>query len=63
MKHSIQNLTANPLKIKPAVLQVELTYYNPQPELIKVGSSLESSLMLVSDVVYVVPASGQEKMD
>lgn len=31
----IQNLTANPLKIKPAVLQVELNYYNPQPELIK----------------------------
>ncbi|KAF8817080.1 Aldo/keto reductase [Phlegmacium glaucopus] len=31
----IQNLTANPLKIKPAVNQVELNYWNPQPELVK----------------------------
>lgn len=31
----IQNLTANPLKIKPAVNQVELNYWNPQPELLK----------------------------
>ncbi|KAF8194217.1 NADP-dependent oxidoreductase domain-containing protein [Pholiota molesta] len=31
----IQNLTANPLKIKPAVNQVELSYWNPQPELVK----------------------------
>lgn len=33
----IQNLTANPLKIKPAVNQVELSYWNPQPELVKVN--------------------------
>jgi len=31
----VQNLTANPLKIKPAVNQVELNYWNPQPELLK----------------------------
>ncbi|KAG6909277.1 hypothetical protein DXG01_001221 [Tephrocybe rancida] len=30
-----QNLTANPLKIQPAVNQVELSYWNPQPELVK----------------------------
>jgi len=31
----IKNLTANPLKYKPAVSQVELNYWNPQPELLK----------------------------
>jgi len=31
----IQNLTANPLKIQPALNQVELNYWNPQPELLK----------------------------
>ncbi|KAH9919322.1 NADP-dependent oxidoreductase domain-containing protein [Fomitopsis serialis] len=31
----IKNLTANPLKYKPAVNQVELNYWNPQPELLK----------------------------
>lgn len=31
----IQNLTANPLKYRPAVNQVELNYWNPQPELVK----------------------------
>jgi len=31
----IQNLTANPLKYKPAVNQVELNFWNPQPELLK----------------------------
>jgi len=31
----IKNLTANPLKYKPAVNQVELNYFNPQPELLK----------------------------
>ncbi|CCM00991.1 uncharacterized protein FIBRA_03039 [Fibroporia radiculosa] len=30
----IQNLTANPLKVQPAVNQVELSYWNPQPELL-----------------------------
>ncbi|KAF8073571.1 NADP-dependent oxidoreductase domain-containing protein [Lyophyllum atratum] len=31
----IQNLTANPLKIQPAINQVELNFWNPQPELVK----------------------------
>lgn len=31
----IKNLTANPLKYKPAVNQVELSYWNPQPELLE----------------------------
>ncbi|KAF8158450.1 NADP-dependent oxidoreductase domain-containing protein [Crassisporium funariophilum] len=31
----MQNLTANSLKVKPAVNQVELSYWNPQPELVK----------------------------
>lgn len=30
-----ENLTANPLKIQPAVNQVELNFWNPQPELVK----------------------------
>ncbi|KAI0345590.1 Aldo/keto reductase [Trametopsis cervina] len=30
----LTNLTANPLKYKPAVNQVELSYWNPQPELL-----------------------------
>ena len=32
----LRNLTANPLKYKPAVNQVELSYWNPQPDLLKV---------------------------
>ncbi|KAI9065994.1 hypothetical protein FKP32DRAFT_1756257 [Trametes sanguinea] len=31
----LRNLTANPLKYKPAVNQVELNYWNPQPELLQ----------------------------
>ncbi|KAI0793341.1 NADP-dependent oxidoreductase domain-containing protein [Abortiporus biennis] len=31
----LKNLTANPLKYKPALNQVELNYFNPQPELLK----------------------------
>ncbi|KDQ49217.1 hypothetical protein JAAARDRAFT_43007 [Jaapia argillacea MUCL 33604] len=31
----LKNLTANPLKIQPAVNQVELNFFNPQPELLK----------------------------
>ncbi|KAI0629805.1 NADP-dependent oxidoreductase domain-containing protein [Trametes polyzona] len=31
----LRNLTANPLKYKPAVNQVELNFWNPQPELLK----------------------------
>ncbi|CAA7261557.1 unnamed protein product [Cyclocybe aegerita] len=40
----IQNLTSNPLKIQPAVNQVELSYWNPQPELVK--WSKENGLLL-----------------
>jgi len=31
----IQNLTSNPLKYQPAVNQVELNFWNPQPELLQ----------------------------
>ena len=31
----MKNLTANNLKIQPAVNQVELNFWNPQPELVK----------------------------
>jgi len=31
----IKNLTTNPLKYRPAVNQIELSYLNPQPELLK----------------------------
>ncbi|KAF5382622.1 hypothetical protein D9615_002763 [Tricholomella constricta] len=40
----LQNLTANPLKIQPAVNQVELSYWNPQPELVK--WSKENNILL-----------------
>ncbi|KAF6755902.1 aldo-keto reductase [Ephemerocybe angulata] len=40
----IQNLTSNPLKVRPAVNQVELSYWNPQPELVK--WSKENGLLL-----------------
>ncbi|KIK91961.1 hypothetical protein PAXRUDRAFT_830404 [Paxillus rubicundulus Ve08.2h10] len=40
----IQNLTANPLKHQPAVNQVELNFWNPQPELLK--WSKENDLLL-----------------
>ncbi|KAG5726412.1 hypothetical protein E4T56_gene9919, partial [Termitomyces sp. T112] len=40
----IQNLTGNPLKIKPAINQVELSFWNPQPELVKWAK--ENSLLL-----------------
>ncbi|KIJ61080.1 hypothetical protein HYDPIDRAFT_97310 [Hydnomerulius pinastri MD-312] len=40
----IQNLTANPLKYQPAVNQVELNFWNPQPELLK--WSKENGLLL-----------------
>lgn len=44
----IQNLTANPLKIKPYVNQVELNYWNPQPELLKVRKILSRFLCISS---------------
>lgn len=40
----IQNLTANKLKYQPAVNQVELNFWNPQPELLK--WSKENGLLL-----------------
>jgi len=40
----VKNLTANPLKYKPAVNQVELNFWNPQPELLK--WSKENGLLL-----------------
>ncbi|KAG6829785.1 hypothetical protein H0H92_003440, partial [Tricholoma furcatifolium] len=40
----LKNLTANPLKIQPAVNQVELSYWNPQPELVQWAK--ESNLLL-----------------
>ncbi|KAJ8583337.1 hypothetical protein M405DRAFT_875950 [Rhizopogon salebrosus TDB-379] len=42
----IQNLTANKLKYQPAVNQVELNFFNPQPELLK--WSKENGLLLES---------------
>ena len=35
--HRVQNLSSNPLKYQPAVNQVELSFWNPQPEFLKVG--------------------------
>jgi len=40
----IQNLTANPLKYQPAVNQVELNFWNPQPEL--VAWSAQNNMLL-----------------
>ncbi|KAJ7644666.1 NADP-dependent oxidoreductase domain-containing protein [Roridomyces roridus] len=40
----LQNLTANPLKIKPAVNQVEISFWVPQPELL--AWSKENSVLL-----------------
>ncbi|KAJ7887252.1 NADP-dependent oxidoreductase domain-containing protein [Mycena olivaceomarginata] len=40
----LENLTANPLKFKPAVNQVEINYWFPQPELLK--WSKENNLLL-----------------
>jgi diketogulonate reductase-like aldo/keto reductase len=36
LPNRMKNLTANPLKYQPAVNQVELSYWIPQPELIQV---------------------------
>ncbi|KAF8964256.1 NADP-dependent oxidoreductase domain-containing protein [Flammula alnicola] len=52
----LQNLTANPLKIKPAVNQVELSYWNPQPELL--NWSKENGLLLEA----YSPLGSQEKV-
>ena len=35
-RRRIKNLTANALKVQPAVNQVELNFWNPQPELLEV---------------------------
>ncbi|KAJ7051817.1 Aldo/keto reductase [Mycena amicta] len=42
----LQNLTANPLKIQPAVNQVEISYWVPQPELLEYSKA--HSLLLES---------------
>ncbi|KAJ7859002.1 NADP-dependent oxidoreductase domain-containing protein [Mycena leptocephala] len=39
----LENLTANPLKFRPAVNQVEISYWIPQPELLKAYSPLGST--------------------
>jgi diketogulonate reductase-like aldo/keto reductase len=40
----LKNLTANTLRIQPAVNQVELSYWNPQPELLAYAK--EQNLLL-----------------
>ncbi|PPQ65906.1 hypothetical protein CVT26_000926 [Gymnopilus dilepis] len=52
----LQNLTANPLKIRPAINQVELSYWNPQPELLK--WSKENGILLEA----YSPLGSQEKV-
>ncbi|KAJ3476940.1 hypothetical protein NLI96_g10808 [Meripilus lineatus] len=42
----VKNLTANPLKYKPAINQVELNFWNPQPELLQWAK--ENDLLLES---------------
>ena len=42
----LQNLTANPLEIWPVINQVELSYWNPQPDLVKVRRRLRLSPVL-----------------
>ena len=54
----IQNLTANPLKIKPAVNQVELNYWNPQPELLKVSIIIKPLIFNNPFVLFV--AAGEQ---
>lgn len=50
----LQNLTANNLKIKPAINQVELSYWNPQPELVKVGNQTSSTPFKLRNLEIVV---------
>lgn len=52
----LQNLTANPLKYPPAVNQVELSYWNPQPDLLKWAK--ENGLLLEA----YSPLGGQDKV-
>lgn len=40
----IKNLTSNSLKVKPVINQVELNYWNPQPELL--AWSKENDILL-----------------
>ena len=49
-----QNLTVNPLKVKPAVNQVELNYWNPQPELLKVGRIKTKMKSIIMTCLFVV---------
>lgn len=60
----IQNLTANPLKIKPAINQVELNFFNPQPELLKVGASCTYLQAAFHQCLFsTCRASGRKKTD
>ncbi|KAF7768022.1 hypothetical protein Agabi119p4_7265 [Agaricus bisporus var. burnettii] len=52
----LQNLTANPLKIKPAINQVEISYWFPQPELLKWSN--ENGILLEA----YSPLGSQEKV-
>ena len=42
-----ENLTSNPLKYRPAVNQVELSFGNPQPELLAVRILIELCSSLI----------------
>ncbi|KAH9480661.1 putative oxidoreductase C26F1.07 [Psilocybe cubensis] len=52
----IQKLASNPLKVKPAVNQVELSYWNPQPELLQWAKDNDLLLEAYS------PLGSQEKV-
>ncbi|XP_006462542.1 hypothetical protein AGABI2DRAFT_72498 [Agaricus bisporus var. bisporus H97] len=52
----LQNLTANPLKIKPAINQVEISYWFPQPELLEWSN--ENGILLEA----YSPLGSQEKV-
>jgi diketogulonate reductase-like aldo/keto reductase len=49
----LQNLTANPLEIRPAINQVELNYWNPQPDLVKVRRRLRLPLVKYSSTLHI----------
>ena len=50
----LQNLTANPLEIQPALNQVELSYWNPQPELVEVRRILMCLVSRFSELSHIV---------
>lgn len=55
----LQNLTANALEIQPALNQVELSYWNPQPELLKVCWC--SVLSVIEMLMLLYSFSGPKK--